>query len=374
MQGIYIHIPFCRKVCYYCDFHFTVSLKQKDTAFQAILKEIDLRKDYLQDKHIETIYFGGGTPSVLDHQEAGAIIDKINQHFTVSSNAEITFETNPDDLSPDYLSNLQKLGINRLSIGIQSFHDDDLLWMNRRHNGKEAENVVKLAQDIGFTNINVDLIYGLPALTPGKWQYNIDKFFELKVPHLSAYHLSIEPQTVFGHYKRKGKLIEIEEEQSVQHYRMLTNAMKDHGYEHYEISNFCMPGQYSQHNTNYWKYGKYLGIGPAAHSYDGENRQWNNKLVGYLKAMDEGLPFYEVEELSAPERYNDFLLTGLRTAWGISFSEVEKRLGTDYLSYLLKSLNPYKGTSYIKEEGDTLKLTEEGMFVSDSIISELFYV
>lgn len=373
MNGIYIHIPFCKKVCYYCDFHFTVSFVQKDVLLEAILRELDLRKDYLGPGAINTIYFGGGTPSVLSINELDRILQKINSLFFVDAAAEITLEANPDDLKADYLRDLRKLGINRLSIGIQSFFDEDLTWMNRRHNSDEAQNCVKLAQDSGFSNMNIDLIYGLPQLTSERWQQNLDKFIALDVPHLSAYHLTIEPKTVFGYYQRKGRLIEIDEEMSLQHYHLLIETMKTSGFEHYEISNFCKEGLYSKHNTNYWKYGNYLGIGPSAHSYNGISRQWNVSVNSdYIHAINAGTPFFEIEQLTDKERYNDYLLTGLRTKWGIDLGFVRKTFGEGYLHFLEKELNRISHNACIITENQQVKLTEEGMFISDKLIAELF--
>ena len=375
MTGIYIHIPFCKKVCYYCDFHFTVSLVQKKALIETIIKEIEIRKDYLRSQTIDTIYFGGGTPSVLSITEIGSILQKINELFNVSQTAEITLETNPDDLTPQYLQELRNLGFNRLSIGIQSFFDDDLKWMNRRHTAVEAENSVKLSQDMGFKNINIDLIYGLPQLSLERWEQNLKKFLALDVPHLSAYHLTIEPKTVFGYYKRKGRLTEIDEEMSLQHYKLLIKTMKSNAFEHYEISNFCRDGLYSQHNTNYWKQGHYLGIGPSAHSYNGLSRQWNVSVNSdYIDAIKGGTSFFEVEQLTDKDKFNDYILTGLRTAWGINLEVVRNTYGEVFSNHLKKELTQYIDTAYIKRNHQTISLTEEGMFISDKIISELMYI
>jgi oxygen-independent coproporphyrinogen III oxidase len=401
MNGIYIHIPFCKKACYYCNFHFTASLKQKDAVVEAIIKEIELRRHYFEgypetlgrpEENIEngfsplpvnqntpsvlhTIYLGGGTPTLLTASEIGRILEKINDCFSIASDAEITVEANPDDLKPAYLSQLHALKINRLSIGVQSFFDDDLKWMNRRHNGGEAERAIKLSQDAGFSNMNIDLIYGLPQLTEERWAENLDKFFTLQIPHLSAYHLTIEPKTVFGYYKSKGRLKEIDEEQSVRHYEMLTEKMKENNYTHYEISNFCKEGQYSRHNTNYWKYGHYLGIGPSAHSYNGSSRQWNSSIdSAYIQALEKGTYLYEAEQLTENERFNDYLLTGLRTIWGIDAEVIAKGFAPKYSEHLKKELSRYPNAKFVEQKSEKIRLTEEGMFVSDKIISELFYV
>jgi oxygen-independent coproporphyrinogen-3 oxidase len=374
MNGIYIHIPFCKKVCYYCDFHFTVSLLQKEEVINAILNEINLRKDYLPTNRIDTIYLGGGTPSILLIKELEKIINQLHKYFTFDPDAEITLEANPDDLNEAYLRDLHRLGINRLSIGIQSFFDEDLKWMNRRHNAIEAERSIKISQECGFHNLNIDLIYGIPRLTNERWTQNLELFLKLQVPHLSAYHLSIEPKTVFGYYKRKGRLNEIGEDESLSHYEILTKSMASNGYLHYEISNFCKNGQIARHNTNYWKLGNYLGIGPSAHSFDGKSRQWNIAVnSSYIKAIEKGELCYELEVLTETERFNDFLITGLRTIWGVNKNEIDKKFGNKYLQHLEKGLAKFQGTSYLETSKDFIKLTEKGMFASDKIMVELFY-
>jgi oxygen-independent coproporphyrinogen III oxidase len=373
MIGLYIHIPFCKKVCYYCDFHFTVSLKKKEQLIEAIIKEIDLRKDYAGTSHIDTIYFGGGTPSILNFREIGKILNQIHKNFTIDKNSEITIEVNPDDLETAYLFELKNLGFNRLSIGIQSFFDEELKWMNRRHNATQAEYSIKLSQDAGFQNINIDLIYGIPGLSNERWLQNLEVFFSHNIPHLSAYHLTIEPKTVFGYQKRKGYLTEVSEEASLSSYDILIKTTKAHNYEHYEVSNFCRNGYYSRHNTNYWMQGKYLGIGPSAHSFNGSSRQWNVSVNSkYIEAVNKGEIFYEIENLTESEQFNDYLLTGLRTIWGIDMEIIEKKFGKKYTEYLQNILVKYHETDYLNVSGNKIRLTEKGMFVSDSIISGLF--
>ena len=373
MNGIYIHIPFCKKVCYYCDFHFTVSFSQKEALLEAIIKEIEARKEYLGSGLVSTIYFGGGTPSVLSIDELERILQKIHLLFHVDESAEITLEANPDDLTQAYLQDLRKIGVNRLSIGVQSFFDEDLTWMNRRHTSQEAENCIKLSKDCGFNNINVDLIYGIPQLTDKRWQQNLDKFIAMDVPHLSAYHLTIEPKTVFGYYKRKGRLTEIDEEMSLWHYKTLIENMSANGFEHYEISNFCKDGRYSRHNTNYWRSGCYLGVGPSAHSYNGSSRQWNVSVNNdYITAINKGVSFFEIEQLTNKEKFNDYLLTGLRTKWGIDLDFIKNSFGEEYLKIIDKELIRFSNSTYIFRNNKNVRLTEEGMFVSDKIIAELF--
>jgi oxygen-independent coproporphyrinogen III oxidase len=400
MNGIYIHIPFCKKVCFYCDFHFTVSLKQKDRLVDAIIKEVDLRKDFFSKgnddddvqseldsllfedwkeakspNHIHTIYFGGGTPSVLSIEELDKILRKIYLTFNVLPDAEVTLEANPDDLTWEYVHNLRKIGFNRLSVGIQSFFDEDLKWMNRRHTGKEAEECIKICQEAGFDNINLDLIYGLPQLTIKNWQLNLEKFFTLNVPHLSAYHLTIESKTVFGYRKRKGHFKEINEDDSFTQYAVLTDMLKGFGYQHYEVSNFCTQGYHSLHNTNYWKQGRYLGLGPSAHSYSGAERSWNVSVnADYMEGVEKNLSFSENEILTLSDKFNDYLLTRLRTCWGIDLYAVRRAFGDKYYLHLLKEIEKQDVTDNIVYSNNKLCLTENGMFVSDRIISQLFYV
>ncbi len=375
MNGIYIHIPFCKKVCYYCDFHFTVSLKLKDKVVKCIGEELFKRKDYLPSKIIETIYFGGGTPSILNVEEVSSFLNLIHKHFSVSGNPEITLEANPDDITSEYLSGLKAIGVNRLSIGIQSFADEDLQWMNRRHSASEAIYSIKLAQDAGFHNMNLDLIYGLPNLTTDRWKNNLDTFLSLQVPHLSAYHLTVEPKTVLGYYMRKGKMREIDEKDSIAHYNYLVETMKANDYLHYEISNFCTEGNYSKHNTNYWKQGTYLGLGPSAHSYNGHSRQWNVSVnSNYIEALENDQNYFEIEHLTEHERFNDYLLTHLRTTWGANFEEIRSQFGIKYTNHLQKELEKYLHSPLITITNEAITLTDQGMFVSDRIISELFIV
>jgi oxygen-independent coproporphyrinogen III oxidase len=375
MSSIYIHIPYCKRVCYYCDFHFSVAMKNKDALINSIAQELFMRKDYLDGSPIASIYFGGGTPSVLQISEIAQLLDTIYALFKVNNDAEITFEANPDDLTAVYLHELRQLGINRLSIGVQSFHDNDLQWMNRRHNAAEAEKCIKLSQDEGFSNLNIDLIYGLPTLTADLWKQNLEKFASLNIPHLSAYHLTIEPKTVLGIWKKRGKLKEIAEEESLTEFDMLVDFTSRQGYKHYEISNFCKEEKYSRHNLNYWNQGSYLGVGPSAHSYDGTSRQWNIALNdSYIHKIKEGLPYFEKEILSKSEQFNDYLLTHLRTCWGIQFAEVKTRFGEEYYAHLQKELSRYKDLGILDITNDTAALTTKGKLVADRVISELMWV
>ncbi len=375
MNGIYIHIPFCKKVCYYCDFHFTVSLKNKDRLLDAITCEIADRDQYFENNQVDTIYIGGGTPSILSPSELERILKQIRDHFRIVSNAEITMEVNPDDITKSYLENLKKLGINRLSIGIQSFFDDDLKWMNRRHSAEDAEKSVKLSQDAGFCNLNIDLIYGIPIDSIRHWTENLKKFSELNIPHLSAYHLTIEPKTIFGYYKKKGILVDIDEEKSVELYSILTNEMRTLGYHHYEISNFCADGFYSRHNLNYWQQGYYLGIGPSAHSYDGKVRRWNVRVnTRYMDAVEQNGIYFDEELLTDADRFNDYLLTGLRTSWGITKLSIGQLFGEKFLIHLESELLNFNNSDSLINTSERVTLTEKGMFLSDKIISSLFWV
>lgn len=375
MGAIYIHIPYCKKVCYYCDFHFSVSMKNKERLLNGLEREMLMRKDYLHGDTLQSIYFGGGTPSVLNIQEIEQLLHSIHKNYSVDSDAEITFEANPDDLTAEYLHALFGLGINRLSIGVQSFHDKDLIWMNRRHNASDAERCIKLSQDAGFSNINIDLIYGLPTLTDELWRMNLEKFAMLGVPHLSAYHLTIEPKTVLGVWKKRGKLQEIGEDESLSAFNLLVDFTGREGYVHYEISNFCKDGLYSRHNLNYWKQGTYIGIGPSAHSYDGESRQWNIALNdSYIHKIEHDLSYYEKEILSPADQFNDYLLTHLRTCWGIRFEEVKNRFGVYFLDHLLAELKSYAEGEILESNAEGVQLTRKGKLVADRVISGLMVV
>ena len=321
MPGIYIHIPFCKKACHYCDFHFSTSLQNKKTFLSALGKEIEIQKKFFEKETatvINTVYFGGGTPSLLSYDELAVIFEKLNAHFTISPTAEITLEANPDDLNSAKLKELTASPINRLSIGIQSFYEDDLKWMNRAHNAEQAISSVKGAQDKGLENITIDLIYGIPTLDNTKWKNNLQKAFELSVPHISAYCLTVEPRTALADMIKKKKVLNINEQQSIEHFTILVEEMKQHNFVQYEISNFCKNKRYSKHNSNYWKGESYLGLGPSAHSFDGKNRQWNvSNNALYINSLTNNKINFEREELSEKKRYNEYILTTLRTMWGL---------------------------------------------------------
>ena len=330
-MGIYLHIPFCKKACHYCDFHFSTSRDLMDEMVNAISKEIILRKDYLSGEKVETIYFGGGTPSLLNKNQLELLLNTIRENFTVDENAEITLEANPDDLSAENLRMFKSAGVNRLSIGIQSFRDGDLTLMNRAHNSSQALQCVSEAKAAGFNNITIDLIYGLPGLSEDDWRKNMQTAFELDVDHLSCYSLTVEPKTALATMIKQHKVKDVDDGAASLHFKMLMKEAALHGYEHYEISNFARNGKYSRHNTSYWQRKKYLGAGPSAHSYDGDSRQWNvyNNNVYIRSIADNKVPF-EREELSVKDKFNEYILTTLRTKWGIDINFVKKVAVADF--------------------------------------------
>lgn len=375
MAGLYIHIPFCTKRCLYCDFFSNTEMKYKEPYLSAVIRELELRKDYLEGETVETIYFGGGTPSQLQAADFSRIFEAIHRLFDVSPCAEITLEANPDDMTPGYVAGLQTLPFNRVSMGVQSFKEEDLRFLNRRHNREQALLAVDLCKKNGLENISVDLIYGLPGQTLEEWKQNLDTVIRLDIPHISAYHLIYEEGTALYKLKEAGKIIPVDEDLSVALFTSLIDQLTANGYLHYEISNFARPGMLSRHNSSYWIGKKYLGIGPSAHSYNGQNRQWNiSSLPGYLQAIDKGVPDIEIENLDINTRYNDFIITGLRTMWGIKFNEIQHQFGKDKLIYCQKQAAPYLKQGLLIEKDDTLTLSRNGIFISDSIMSDLLWV
>lgn len=375
MAGLYIHIPFCTKRCLYCDFFSNTEMKYKEPYLSAVIRELELRKDYLEGEPVETIYFGGGTPSQLQAADFSRIFEAIHRLFDVSPCAEITLEANPDDMTPRYVAGLQTLPFNRVSMGVQSFKEEDLRFLNRRHNREQALLAVDLCKKNGLENISVDLIYGLPGQTLEEWKQNLDTVISLDIPHISAYHLIYEEGTALYKLKEAGKIIPVDEDLSVALFTSLIDRLTANGYLHYEISNFARPGMLSRHNSSYWIGKKYLGIGPSAHSYNGQNRQWNiSSLPGYLQAIDKGVPDIEIENLDINTRYNDFIITGLRTMWGIKFNEIQQQFGKEKLIYCQKQAAPYLKQGLLIEKDDTLTLSRNGIFISDSIMSDLLWV
>lgn len=372
MAGIYIHIPFCKQLCFYCDFYKSNSLKEKPQFIKALKHEIELQKNYLEGEKIETIYFGGGTPSVLNGKEINNLLKKLSEIHEITDNPEITLEVNPDDIDMDYVCEIKTTPVNRLSIGIQSFSDEDLLLLNRRHNKRHAINAVKLSQSAGFSNISIDLIYGIPGMSVENWKKNLKQAFEFNVQHISAYFLTFEPGTVIAQLIEKGEITPLEEEENVEQYSVLLEQMVQNHFIPYEISNFCKEDYFSKHNTNYWKQEKYLGLGPSAHSYNGHSRQWNiADNDKYIKSLKRDSLVFEREILDPKRKYNDYILTSLRTMWGVDLKYLEEEFSKearDYCVSLAKRLLEY-GMIDIKNE--SLILTKQGKFIADNIIAEL---
>jgi oxygen-independent coproporphyrinogen III oxidase len=375
MPGIYIHIPFCKQACHYCDFHFSTSQKNKGGFLRALSKEIALRKDYLEDKGISTIYFGGGTPSLLSREEVEDIINDLGVHFKIAAGAEITLEANPDDLTREYLGELMQTSVNRLSIGIQSFFDEDLEFMNRAHNSAEAKNCVKLAQDAGFKNISIDLIYGTPTMDNEQWRKNLQTAFALDVQHISAYCLTVEPRTALSKMVESKKVPDVNDERSMEQFIMLMKEMKANKFIHYEISNFGKEGFFSKHNSNYWKGEQYLGLGPSAHSFDGVSRQWNvRNNYAYISAMEKGEPEVEREELTPAQRYNEYVMTSLRTMWGVDLDYLAKEFGQPAIDHLLCEAGPHLDVQHLVQKENKLFLSDRGKLVADRVASDLFKI
>ncbi len=373
MSGIYIHIPFCRRKCHYCNFFSLASLKYKERFLAALKEEISLRKKYLNGKPIDSIYLGGGTPSILQIPEIEGILEDLRKYFILAENREITLEANPDDLDPDILHEYRTIGINRLSIGVQSFFDDDLEYLNRIHSGQRAEEAVQQAKEAGFSNISLDLIYGIPTLTSKKWQKNLEKAFSLEVPHISAYSLTIEPKTALDLLIRKKKLPGPGEEQILEHFRILLRMMKEQEFEHYEISNFCKNGFYSRHNSMYWNGMPYLGLGPSAHSYNGSSRQWNiSNLVQYIDQINRNEPFFESEELTPLQKYNEYVMVSLRTMWGCDLNTIGERFGEDAVAHFSRMVARYLTSGELVEKTGIYYLTDEGKLFADGIAADLF--
>lgn len=373
MPGIYLHIPFCKQACHYCDFHFSTSLNNKDAFLNALKKEIELQKNYLDTNKISTIYFGGGTPSLLSEAELMSIFESLHKHFDIAPDAEITLEANPDDLTKEKIKQLKSTPVNRLSIGIQSFYDEDLKWMNRAHNSKEALAAVRFAQEKGFENITIDLIYGIPTLSHTSWRKNLHAAFELDVKHISAYCLTVEPKTALAKFIQTGKFKNVDEQQSAEHFEIMLKAMNENDFQQYEISNFCKENFYSKHNSNYWLKENYLGLGPSAHSYNGKSRQWNvSNNAMYIQSLKKNVLNYEEEILTTSQQYNEYILTTLRTMWGTELKYIEQNFGKEYLAHCLKEVEKYIKTSDAVNAENKLFLTDKGKLLADKIASDLF--
>ena len=373
MSGIYLHVPFCKSKCAYCNFFSLVTEKKVDDYVEALKKEIVDRRSYLGDELVETIYFGGGTPSLLPTKYVEEILEFLHKNYNIISNPEITLEINPDTIDKEKMLALKQLGVNRMSVGIQSFHDDDLRYLGRRHDSRHAMQVLEDLKAVDFEKITLDLIYGMPTLTEEKWNKNLDIFFSTGITHLSAYALTVEPKTILGQKIEKGELQGVSEEETIRHYDVLVERTKANGFEHYEISNFAKEGCRSRHNSIYWKDVKYLGLGPSAHSYDGNSRQWNvSNLTKYIQLVGNSEEYYEKEILTLDDKFNEYVMTSLRTSWGCDVEKIERDYGKSYSSHFLKNVKKYLGAGEMLKDVNTYKLTDEGMLFADGIAAELF--
>lgn len=370
--AIYIHIPFCKQACYYCDFHFSTTLKKKDLMVASIIKELEIRKDEFKNTTVETIYFGGGTPSLLTKDELQSIIDKIYKYYKIASNPEITLEANPDDLSKEKIKALSKSPINRLSIGIQSFFEDDLKLMNRAHNAKEAKACLKEAVKY-FENISIDLIYGIPEMSHERWLQNIETALQFNIPHISSYALTVEPKTALSKFISKGIIENIDDDRAQAQFLILLEKLNDADFIHYELSNFGKAGFFSKNNSAYWQGKSYLGIGPSAHSFNGAQRSWNirNNSI-YINSIQNNTLPNEIETLTKTDAYNEYIMTGLRTIWGVSLTKVEVDFGKSYKKYLLQQAQKHIVEHLLYLDDDKLLVTKNGKFLSDGIASDLF--
>ena len=375
MAGIYIHTPFCKRRCIYCDFFSTTQSEKKPAYVHALCQELDMRKDYLEGEDIETIYLGGGTPSQLSQEELEEIFSTLYNIYKVKDDAEITLEANPDDLTPEYVHMLRTLPINRISMGIQTFQEETLKLLHRRHTAQQAIEAFQRCREAGFQNISIDLMYGLPGETLDSWKEDLQQAIALRPEHISAYHLIYEEGTTLWKLKEQHQVEEADEDLSVTLFRTLIDELTRAGYEHYEISNFCMTGLHSRHNSSYWTGKKYLGCGPSAHSFNGTSRQWNvASLDKYIHAIQQGKLDYEIEELDIYTRYNDFVITAIRTHWGMSLSQLHSTYGEELYRYCLRMAKPHLEQGVLEMKEDTLKLTKEGIFISDGIMSDLLWV
>ena len=373
MAGIYVHIPFCRKACHYCNFHFSTTHSLLPQMVDSIVEEIRLRKDYLSSP-VSTIYFGGGTPSICSNEQLSILINEIKNTFSLSSNVEMTLEANPDDITIDKLLHWKSVGINRLSIGVQSFRAEDLQWMNRAHNAEQATAAILLAKESGFNNISIDLIYGTPTLYDEQWQHNVQTAIALQVPHLSCYALTVEPKTALDKMIEKKKILAPDPEKQARHFELLMDWMAAAGYEHYEISNFAKPGMRSKHNSSYWQGEHYIGFGPAAHSFNGNSRQWNiaNNAL-YIKNIVAGNVPFEIEELTPTQALNEYIMTSLRTSEGLSLEYIQHNWGEEKAMEVTQHANIYIQQENAVINENHLQLTQKGKLLADGISADLFF-
>lgn len=375
MAGIYLHIPFCKKRCIYCDFFSSTRNEKKATYIEALCQELELRRDYLDEERIETIYFGGGTPSQLAKEDFERIFSSLYKIYPISPEAEITLEANPDDLSPEYIHMLRTLPFNRLSMGIQTFNEKTLKLLQRRHTAQQAIEAFTRCREAGFHNISIDLMYGLPGETMESWEKDLQQALEMKPEHISAYHLIYEESTPLWKLRQQHQVEEVEEDLSVSLFTTLIHRLKEHGYQHYEISNFSLPGFHSRHNSSYWTGKKYLGCGASAHSYNGHSRQWNvASIEKYIQGIEQKKPEYEIEELDLYTRYNDFVITTIRTSWGMPLSKLKSDFGDSLYQYCLRMAQPHLKQGKLEITNHVLRLTESSIFVSDGIMSDMLWV
>lgn len=373
MAGIYVHIPFCRQACLYCNFHFSTTLKQKNDLIDALLKEIAITPCFANNETIETIYLGGGTPSLLNENELASVFSSLQSKFNIAENAELTLEANPDDISVPALQLWKRSGINRLSIGIQSFFEEDLRWMNRAHNAEQALKAIPMAQDAGFSNMSIDLIYGTPTLPDNNWQWNVEKVIELGVPHISCYALTVEPKTALQQLISKHKMQNIDPEQQARQFLQLIGWLHKAGYEHYEISNFSLPGNCSRHNTSYWQGKPYYGFGPSAHSFNGTDmRSWNiSNNALYIKSITAGILPVETEVLTTSQQLNEYIMTSLRTSEGIDLNKIKKGFGKNYYNSICKTVSALKNEHIIIND-EHIVLTNQGKLFADGLAATFF--
>jgi oxygen-independent coproporphyrinogen III oxidase len=371
MAGIYLHLPFCRKLCFYCDFYHVISAGDNSHFIEALLKEASLRQGYLSGESISTIYLGGGTPSLFSPAELSDVLTKLSEIFTIESSCEITVELNPDDVDTDYAKALKDTAVNRLSLGVQSWKDTGLKALNRRHDSAQAVRALEALLKAGFDNVTIDLIYGIPGMSLSEWDSNITFSLSFGIKHLSAYHLTFEPGTVFGKMLEKGLISEIDEEDSASQFNLLLEKTGSAGFIQYEISNFGLPGYFSIHNSNYWKQVQYLGLGPSAHSYNGYSRQWNTRdLKKYIQSVNGGSPLFESEELNVRKRFNEYIMTSLRTMWGIDLEYVEHKFEKEGYDYIVNMSGKFKEYGLMRQDKKNLVLTNQGKLISDNIISD----
>ena len=372
MAGIYIHIPYCKKKCIYCNFYFQISQKNKKELIKSIIKEIELRKNYLKNLSINTVYFGGGTPSVLEKEEIKKILNQIYRLFNINNDAEITMECNPEDINLSKLKFLKTIGFNRLSIGVQSFNDSDLKLLNRTHNSSQAINCILQAKKIGFKNISIDLIYGLPNQSLKKWELNMVKFFKLDVSHFSAYQLTIEKNTFLNKLLNKGEIQLPKENTVLSQYKLLLKMSKKFGYINYEISNFGKVNYFSEHNISYWRNNYYIGIGPSAHSYNGTERRWNvSSNSKYINNINDEKIFYKKEILSKNQKYNEYVFTSLRTIYGVDSEYIERKFGKKIKDHFIREIKKWEALKLTKINTKYF-LNNEGKLHADTISSDLF--